>query len=95
MIELLKSHTLHVLALLLIGFIIGRMTAPDPIGRERQRQAREVARIRNQTALSPETLAEVRRLKREGKPIDAIRLVRTSIDIDLKAAKDLVDGLSV
>jgi hypothetical protein len=44
-------------------------------------------------ALAPDVRAQVRRLKADGRAIDAIKLVRSRTGCDLKAAKDAVDAL--
>ncbi len=43
--------------------------------------------------IPPEIRAQVLRMKAEGRSIEAIKLLRERMGVDLKAAKDAVDGL--
>lgn len=53
----------------------------------------EAVKAQLAATLPPEIRAQVFRMKAEGRSIDAIKLVRERMGVDLKAAKDAVDGL--
>ena len=83
-----------VLVVVAVGaFVLGRMTAKSPIDRDRETRDDAAAQRRNRAAMKPELLAEVRGLIGQNRRIEAIKLVRAELGIDLKAAKDLVEAL--
>jgi ribosomal protein L7/L12 len=89
---------LHLLAALLAGFIIGRITAgtSDPRRREAKKREQRTAElaVREQVrTLPPDLRMRTERLLAEGKIIEAIRDVRLETGLGLKESKDLVELL--
>lgn len=93
MMDYLLTHWQALLLALLVGFIAGRLTAKDPIQRDRERREHEAAIRRHKSQIKPETLAEVRNLVGQNRKIEAIKLVREQMGIGLKEAKDLVEDV--
>ncbi len=87
---------LHILAVLLTGIIIGRLTAGsrDPRRREARKQqhrAAEMSTRERAVQMSPQVRASTEALLANGQVIEAIRDVRLATGLGLKEAKDLVD----
>lgn len=91
--DYILTHWQPLLLALFVGFIAGRMTAKDPIQRDKERREHEAAIRRYKAEIKPELLAEARALVRDNRKIEAIKLVREQMGIGLKEAKDLVDDL--
>lgn len=86
---------LTVLTALVIGILIGRITAArsNPHRAEQQRRREQAARLDatdNLAHLSPETRDRIERLVAEGQLIDAVRTCREELDLGLKEARDVV-----
>lgn len=86
---------LHILAALLTGIIIGRITAgsSDPRRREArkaQHRAEVISTRGHASRLSPELRASTEALVANGQNIEAIRDVRQVTGLGLKEAKDVV-----
>lgn len=79
-------------AVLVIGFVLGRVTAKSPIERDRERKVYESDLRLHKARLLPEATAAVTALLREGKKIEAIKRVRADLGIGLREAKDLVEA---
>ena len=88
----ISINWLLVLGALAIGFVLGRLTAKDPIQRDRERKAYDADLRRHKARLEPATIAAVEALLREGKRIDAIKRVRADLGVDLRQAKELVEA---
>ncbi|HEX2842608.1 ribosomal protein L7/L12 [Hyphomicrobium sp.] len=93
------SYSLVTLLLtFLIGFALGRVTAAvsDPRRRETARERRMASTVNaedNVLRLAPEVHAEIEQLLTSGQKIEAIRVCRMALDLELKEAKDTVDRI--
>lgn len=88
----ITSNWLLFFAVLVIGFVLGRVTAKSPIERDRERKVYESDLRLHRARLLPETTAAVTALLREGRKIEAIKRVRADLGIGLREAKDLVEA---
>lgn len=88
---------LNVIMAFVIGFTIGRTTAPARTLRQEQETPGESAPVKSVAdllaALPPETVADVRILLASDRKIEAIRDVRLALGIGLTEAKDLVEHI--
>lgn len=83
---------------LLAGFLLGRWSAGlgSPEAQAARKKAEVSAKITAQQRLgklSRSARAEVERLAAEDRIIEAVKIVRTELGVDLKDAKDIVDHL--
>lgn len=77
----------------MLAFVLGRWTAKGPLERDQERKANET-RLRHAKAAMDRALRdEVTALLGQRKKIEAIKLVRLRLNVDLKDAKDLVEDL--
>jgi ribosomal protein L7/L12 len=80
----------------LFGAIIGGTLMLVLMLRRRRREAKRVDLVAPPAPL-PEISAEIRssvlKMRAEGRSIDAIKLVRERIGVDLKTAKDIVERM--
>jgi hypothetical protein len=89
---------LELLAVLIAGYVIGRLhaTRRNPQIRERRRQEAVRAIVSAEQRLgmlAPEVRVRVEAYLARGHVIDAVKEVRAALDCGLKEAKDVVDFL--
>ncbi len=80
----------------LFGAIIGGVLMLVLTLRRRRREAKRADLVTPPTTrpeVSPEIRSAVLKLRAEGKTINAIKLVRERINVDLKTAKDIVERM--
>jgi ribosomal protein L7/L12 len=80
----------------LFGAVIGGVLMLVLTLRRRRREAKRadlVAAPPPAPEISPEIRSAVLKLRAEGRSIDAVKLVRERIKVDLKTAKDIVEGM--
>jgi hypothetical protein len=80
----------------LFGAIIGGTLMLVLTLRRRRREAKRADLVTPPSAvpkISPEIRSAVLKLRAEGKTINAIKLVRERINVDLKTAKDIVEQM--
>ncbi len=89
---------LAVLTALVIGILIGRITAVrfNPY-RANERRKRELSgrfdAANNAARLLPETRERIERLVAEGQLIEAVRICREELDASLREARDVVNHM--
>lgn len=71
----------------LVGFVIGRVSAPSPAARSPGKARIDLTRM----SLDAETERRVAELAAAGRTIDAIKVIREHLGIGLKEAKDLFE----
>lgn len=89
---------LSVIAAFILGFLVGRITgvATDPRRaeeRKRRERAAAITAADNSMRLSEKARREIEQLISEQHLIEAIRVCRADLDLDLKDAKDTVEYL--
>jgi ribosomal protein L7/L12 len=90
----MQVHLWHFVLVAAIGFVLGRLTAPDPIRRERERTERAASLARNKRRFDESAFeGEVRDLLRRNQKIAAIARVRSALGIGLREAKDRVERI--
>jgi ribosomal protein L7/L12 len=90
----MQIHLWHFVVVAAIGFVLGRLTASDPIRRERERNERATGLARNMELFNKSDLmVEVRDLQRRNQKIQPIALVRNKLGIGLREAKDVVERI--
>jgi ribosomal protein L7/L12 len=80
----------------LFGAVIGGVLMLVLTLRRRRREAKRADLVTPPTPrpeVSPEIRSAVLKLRAEGKTINAIKLVRERINVDLKTAKDIVERM--
>lgn len=80
----------------LFGAVIGGVLMLVLTLRRRRREAKRADLVSPPVPMpevSPEIRSAVLKLRAEGRSIDAIKLVRERIKVDLKTAKDIVDRM--
>ncbi len=89
---------LAVLTALVTGILIGRITAvrsgPHRADARRKRELNAKFDAANNAArLSPETRERIERLVADGQLIEAVRICRDELGVDLREARDMVHHL--
>jgi hypothetical protein len=80
----------------LFGTVIGGVLMLVLTLRRRRREAKRTDLVSPPVPMpevSPEIRSAVLKLRAEGRSIDAVKLVRERIKVDLKTAKDIVEGM--
>lgn len=80
----------------LFGAVIGGVLMLVLTLRRRRREAKRADLVSPPVPMpevSPEIRSAVLKLRAEGRSIDAVKLVRERIKVDLKTAKDIVEGM--
>jgi ribosomal protein L7/L12 len=81
------------LALVLIGFVIGRWTAESPVEKAKRKADDRMKAAQGLASLSAAGKARVKTLIAANHTIDAVKAVREELGVGLKESKDVVDAL--
>lgn len=89
--ELLGRDWIVIIVVAAIAFYLGRLSTGTSRDRARYEAWEQREADENIARLSSEARAEVRRLVEDGRTIDAVKLCRADLGLDLKSAKAVVD----